>query len=752
MCGKTALAIGSVYLNSKKNNPTNVVMCPGHLVEKWKREVERLYPGAVAKIISCFDDLLKLDKRIRDKKRPYPLFLIISKDIAKIDYVVRPNVIYDRARHTFRCPNCGAEFYTYSLSKKSDLVYGYRYNSQSITDKRRTDNQTYVNNPLFECFRMFLDKNRNNSQCCTHANLLSLKQESSMKKFSKKEGRSTYYRQYYSCGCQLWSATTTEEKTPWKKYPSVGYIHDDMIQDIKDKYANREKLATDNKAFITKLYKAIKNVEELGENKKAPRRYSIAKYIRTRYKGSIDFFIADEVHMYSSSTSAQANAFGDLVQIAKKTIALTGTLLNGYADGIYYILYRLYAKDFKKQGFKYDSVIKFTELYGVNQDIQKTMLDERAGRYRTTRTTKVCPGVSPELFTKFLLDKAIFVSLSDMSTGLPKYTEKPVLVQMLPEVERQYRASLENIRAFLNLNRNRTKGLAIAFLAAQKLGLYPDQPYNIAPITDPEDYSKALINFPDAVAKEDQANYRSPKDIKVLQLVNEKIQRGENVLIYLDYINKTDCVERMIKMFDIAGIKACNLTASISAKDREEWIDNKVREGYRVMICNPRLVETGLDLLSFTNIIFYQVGYNLFTMRQASRRSLRLNQPNNVNVYFMYYENTAQEMVLSLMANKLQAAMAIEGKFTEEGLTAMSNNDSILTRLATSLIEDIEYKIQEGDFQTSLTAEEDDGSRFKMVYILDKENKRGFSSLFEKEITKAKRKIKMAEPIEVIAS
>lgn len=203
-------------------------------------------------------------------------------------------------------------------------------------------------------------------------------------------------------------------------------------------------------------------------------------------------------------------------------------------------------------------------------------------------------------------------------------------------------------------------------------------------------------------------------------------------------------------MFKRANIKSCTLTASIPAKDREEWIDTKVREGCRVMICNPRLVETGLDLLSFTNIIFYQVGYNLFTMRQASRRSLRLNQPNNVNVYFMYFANTAQETVLSLMANKLQAAMAIEGKFSEEGLSAMSNNDNILSRLASSLVEDIEYKIEEGDFKTAFKAEEDDGSRFKMVYILDKANTMSTNSIYFRKATKTDRKVAFSDKIQSV--
>lgn len=158
------------------------------------------------------------------------------------------------------------------------------------------------------------------------------------------------------------------------------------------------------------------------------------------------------------------------------------------------------------------------------------------------------------------------------------------------------------------------------------------------------------------------------------------------------------------------------------------------------MICNPSLVETGLDLLAFTTIIFYQIGYNLFTMRQASRRSLRLNQPNNVTVYFMYYKDTTQEAVLSLMANKLQAAMAIEGKFTEEGLNAMSNNDDILTQIASSIVQDIKYKVEEGSFSSGIgTPEDDDGTRFQLVDMITRRIKPDFYSIWNgKEKTKVK--------------
>lgn len=713
--GKTALSIASAYINCKKKNPNNIIMCPGHLVEKWKREVERMYPGAKAVIIDSFSVLMSIEKEIKNKARQYPLFIIISKDTAKINYVERPAVIYDKKRQRFLCPHCGETIIPSDITCSDYKIFAPNA-SPSIHNMHMIPLKKPVVRITKKMYSIFANKTSYNSKCTSRRDFVRLDKNNCASKFAKTNTFVKSHSTYCSCGESLWTATNNKETAKWKKYGDAGYIHDDMIEDIKTEYEHTVVNGNKPIPFLKKAYNAIMKAEEYGLNTVAPRRYSIARYIKKKYKSLIDYFIADEVHLYSSSTSAQANAFGDFTSTAKKTIALTGTLLNGYANGIYYILFRMFPKDFTESGYGYGDVNKFAKEYGVEKITTVTNINN----YHTKKSTKICPGVSPELFTKFLLDKAIFVSLSDMSTGLPKYKETIIPVKMSEPVRMAYSEILTNVRNYISTCNDSAKKAAVSFGAAQKLSLYPDQPFEMSSILDPDDYSKNLIEFKDVIKKEDRKNYYSEKDLKVLELVQEKIAKGENVLIYLSFVNKTNCMERLESMFKMAKIKACSLTSSVSSKNREEWIDKKVRAGYKVLICNPSLVETGLDLLSFTNIIFYQVGYNLFTMRQASRRSLRLNQPNNVNVYFMYYENTAQEIVLSLMANKLQASMAIEGKFSEEGLSAMSNNDSILTRLANSLVEDIEYKIEEGAFSSGLEAEEDDGTRFKMVYILDK--------------------------------
>ena len=89
------------------------------------------------------------------------------------------------------------------------------------------------------------------------------------------------------------------------------------------------------------------------------------------------------------------------------------------------------------------------------------------------------------------------------------------------------------------------------------------------------------------------------------------------------------------------------------------------------MICHPKLVETGLDLLAFPTLYFYETGYSLHTLRQASRRSWRIGQRFPVRVKFVTYSGTMQETCLRPMGKKMLVALMMEGKFSGEGLQAL---------------------------------------------------------------------------------
>ncbi len=115
-----------------------------------------------------------------------------------------------------------------------------------------------------------------------------------------------------------------------------------------------------------------------------------------------------------------------------------------------------------------------------------------------------------------------------------------------------------------------------------------------------------------------------------------------------------------------------------------------------MLITNPKCVETGLDLNAFTTLIFYSMGYNLFTFRQASRRSWRINQTApRVEVYMLYYMDTMQAKAMKLMASKLAVAGIIEGSLSEEGLAVMSDVRDLTSQMAKELALGIKDNVED---------------------------------------------------------
>lgn len=328
--------------------------------------------------------------------------------------------------------------------------------------------------------------------------------------------------------------------------------------------------------------------------------------------------------------------------------------------------------------------MEFVRRYGVTQNSSKST---RQGR--VVNSEKALPGVSPLVFTKFLLNNAVFLSLSDMSEGLPDYEEIPLGIDMDSELEDAYKRFE---REFSHATSKFTAGSKkIMGRMVESMTSYADCPHMEIEIRDPD--TDELVIKPETLQK----RIRN-KDLATIELVKEKIANGEKVLIYYSWVNKTDIASTLINLLANEGIKAKELTSKIKQEDREEWIQRESENGMQVLICNPKLVETGLDLLDFTTILFYQMGYNLFTLRQASRRSWRLSQTRDIKVYFMYYKDTIQQKAVKLMASKLQASMALEGKFSEEGLRAMSDNNDMLTQIAGSVVDGIKETVDENIF------------------------------------------------------
>lgn len=129
----------------------------------------------------------------------------------------------------------------------------------------------------------------------------------------------------------------------------------------------------------------------------------------------------------------------------------------------------------------------------------------------------------------------------------------------------------------------------------------------------------------------------------------------------------------------------------MAADRREEWLSGQVRDGVEVLICHPRLVQTGLDLIDWPSICWYETDYSVYVLRQASRRSWRIGQQLPVEVTFLVYGGTLQAQALALGAAKMRSALMIEGELAEQRLAALGGDgQDVMLELARRLSERVD--------------------------------------------------------------
>ncbi len=161
----------------------------------------------------------------------------------------------------------------------------------------------------------------------------------------------------------------------------------------------------------------------------------------------------------------------------------------------------------------------------------------------------------------------------------------------------------------------------------QTLLAYPDYPFGWGPVG----YWKAGQFITVATPPNLADDIVRPKEQALIDLVRSEKGNKRQTWVFVQFTDKHDVAGRLEKLLLSAGLRVGVLRASVPLARREEWIAKNAPR-LDVVISHPRLVETGLDLFdkggrqNFPTICFYECGYNLFTLRQASRRSWRIGQ------------------------------------------------------------------------------------------------------------------------------
>ncbi len=601
--GKTVMALGAAWvLFRKKKDFRALVICPGHLVRKWRREVEWAIPGVMVRVIRSFGELTAW--RDAAAKHAGPAVAVISKETAKLGFDVdKPCAIKRRVsdvddfggnivRTIAACPKCNALQYELDGDEKTMLRY---------------DEYILGNSPM-KCVE---------------------------------------------CG---------------------------------------DKLSTNARGF-----------------RKNPH---IDRYIQRKMKGVFDVLIADEVHELAGSDTIQGNCFGTLAGACRYTIALTGTLIGGHARDLHAPLWRMSADLLRKRGFDLSALCDgrlspiarnergFIDRYGViEKQIVRGVADDYSGYvkrgscgrkkdYKTTSRPR--PGISPDLYNHFLIGRAVFMSLAELGPELPTIERILIGCQPSEELRIAYRHVDSAIEDAIKERSHGGKGPPVlSTIRIQVLDEYIDKPWGWDPVMCPTFDDNGKRNGSEFVVqpKNFEPMRMDSKDAKLVEICKEELAQGRKCCIFVQYTGKHNIRPKIVLALQQAGLRPVELPDNVQPAAREDWINNHLGE-MDVLITNPKRVMTGLDLVQFPSLIWYQVGYSTHVLRQASARARRPIQKLPCKVFFLYYQGTIQEKALGLMGEKEAASQALEGTFDTRALKAMMNggeNDDIMATLAHSM-------------------------------------------------------------------
>ncbi|MCC6498412.1 MAG: hypothetical protein IT193_19365 [Propionibacteriaceae bacterium] len=334
-----------------------------------------------------------------------------------------------------------------------------------------------------------------------------------------------------------------------------------------------------------------------------------------------------------------------------------------------------------RREFGYRDESKWVSRYGIVERITRRSPDAYAedGRHSKRRTyltrTVEKPGVTPSVLFH-LIGNTVFLRLADVARDLPTYTEHVAVMALSESADTGVPSQAS---CYERLQRDLRQATVAALAAGSKrllagylqaLLAYPDACTRGETVLDPATGSVIA----DAPPLPDDMLY--PKERALLALAARERARGRRLLVYITHTERRDISPRLRTILEQAGLMIAILKSDTVAADRrEEWLTARVREGADVLICHPRLVQTGLDLIDWPSICWYETEYSIYVLRQASRRSWRIGQRQDVEVTHLVYAGTLQAEALALMSSKMRSSLMIEGELPEDGLAALEGND-----------------------------------------------------------------------------
>lgn len=353
------------------------------------------------------------------------------------------------------------------------------------------------------------------------------------------------------------------------------------------------------------------------------RRVGLARLVQKKFKHFFKVYIGDEIHKCQNGRSDIGAADQRILSSVKYSLALTGTLFGGTAGSLFYLLYRRVPE--LRRLYEFSEKNRFIDHYGVWErtwDQGKPYYEGEAGASTGIRRwnyrQRELPGVAPAVI-RFLLPITLFGNITDLGYELPPLYENVEELPMNDELAIQYH-SLEQdmLRQALEIVRAGDVGALSAWFAACRFR--PASAFRHEEVNYVSKKGRGEIHWqlPPVISS------RSPwlpKEIKLAEIVRRNMSLGRKTLTFVEQTGTRDIRDRLKQVMEIlvpGGSLTLVETPSVgvlSASDmspakREAWIRSAAPK-MDALLVNPKLVETGLDLVMFSDLIFYEVTTSL---------------------------------------------------------------------------------------------------------------------------------------------
>ncbi len=407
-----------------------------------------------------------------------------------------------------------------------------------------------------------------------------------------------------------------------------------------------------------------------------------------------------------------------LLAATRYSLALTGTLFGGTASSLFYLLYRRVPEI--RRLYAFSDVTRWVDHYGL-WERQWDQSKPSEGDYgastnirRWNLRQRELPGIAPAVI-RYLLPITLFGNITDLGYALPPVNEVVELLDMTGRQEEQYkyieRDVLKDVLHDLE-EYGDVGGLSAWFSACR---FRPASSFRDERI----DYSSdkgSEIHF-ELPAVTSTSHPWLPKEIRLAEIVRENMSQGRKTLVFVEQSGTRDIRDRLESALEVLVTEEAHMVGGhplwvvnkprvsiLSAGDmspakREAWIKINAPQ-MDVLIVNPKLVETGLDLVQFSSLIFYETTVSLYVLWQAMRRVWRLGQDKEVNVTFLAYANTVEEEILRRMGQKKKAAQLLYGK-EAAGVLVETDSDDVQREMIQAAIEGRAFR-SAGDLAQSL--------------------------------------------------